>query len=219
MRLLNSIIRTSVVSGLVVLMAQPVFASYVSILHNLIDGTPDTNYVGGVLTINQAGNSVTLNDPTPLGGAITNAAVSMSTNFASFNPLANAPYGQATFTGGSFLLSFDYNGNPYSIGGPITTMTMGVGSASPTLSIINGAGLFAAVANLPGSNDWPAVAMSSIHALTLRIGTDMTGFDWSTDWTMAGQTQYSLTPDESAVPEPASLLLLVLGLAVLRRSR
>lgn len=219
MRLVNSMIRTSVVLGLVAILVQPVFASYTSIEHNLIDGIGDTSYTGGVLTISQALDTVTLNDPAPLPGTVTNAVVSLSTTFNSFDPLANLPYGRATFTGGSIALTFDYNGQPYSIGGPIDGMLLGVGSASSTLSTINGEGLFSATASLPGSNDWPASGLSSIHALTLRVGANLANFDWSTDWTAPGETLYTLTPDESAAPEPASLLLLVLGFAMLRRSR
>jgi hypothetical protein len=212
-------IRTSAVLGLVAVMAQPVLATYTSIEHNLLDGTGDTTYVGGVLSISQAIDTVTLNDPAPLPGIITNAVVSLSTTFSGFNPLANPPYGRASFSGGAFSLSFDYNGLPYSIGGPISGMLLGVGSTGPFLSTINGEGLFAAAYNLPGSNDWPATGLSSIHALTLQVGTDLSGFDWSTDWAAPGETLYTLTPDESAAPEPASLLMLVLGLAMLRRSR
>jgi hypothetical protein len=209
----------SAILGFVAIVAQPAIASYTSIEHNLIDNIAETNYVGGVLTISQANDAVTLNDPGPLPGTITNAVVSLTTTFNSFNPLSNPPYGTATFVGGSFSLNFDYNSQPYSIAGPISGMIMKVGSASPLLSVINGEGLFNAVASLPGSNDWPATALSSIHALTLQVGTDLTGFDWSTDWSAPGETLYTLTPDESAAPEPASLLMLVLGLAMLRRSR
>lgn len=215
---------------LAVSMALPslALASYVSIQHNLIEGTGDTSYINGVLTVNATGvpaQQLTLNDDPPIAQSVSNVSVLMTTNFSSFNPGANLPYGEALFTGGSFLLKFDYagsSGQPYQIGGPISAFVIGIGSASQYLTVINGSGLFnAGTPNLPGSNVWPAGGLSSINSLTLEVGIDLTGFDWDPYNAVmtGGETQYTLTPDDSGVPEPAGLLLVLCSAVFALRRR
>lgn len=214
----------------VAMSAAPAFGTYVSIQHNLIDGTPDTNFVGGALTISSASTDLELNDDDltgPTAPDVSNVSVFMETFFHSFDPMAG-PFGEAKFTGGSFTLKFDYQGSAgqtYEISGPVVGMVFGVTQITHLgggdwLTIVEGAGLWnALVKALPGSNDWPdGGGWSSFNALTLRIGSDLTGWEWDSDVT-GGQTLYTLTPDDSAVPEPATLMLLTLGGAVLLRRR
>lgn len=199
--------------------AQPAFGSYASIQHNLIDGTPDTAYnsATGEFSINASGSDLlTLNDPDPLGGTVTDAAVSLVSYFDGIN----ISTGRAVFHGGSFLLSFKYNGTPYAIGGPVSGIEVALTYADDTLSILSGQGLFQATTkNLPGSGTWSdGGGLSSIDSLTLQIGQNLSDYDWSTPLT-GGDTQYTLTPDDTAVPEPTSLLLVIAGLFFCRRPR
>jgi len=213
------------------------FAAYSSIQHNCIDGTPDTNYVGGVFSVAQSGKTtgLTLNDsgvpvtPPPL---YRNIAVSLTTYFDHYVPGSvdpvRYPNGYAEFRGGSYSLNFDYRpttADPwlsYAIGGPFAGFRGSLSSATPTKSVIKGEGLFTAgTPFLPGSNDWPAPnppGVSSIQSLTLEIGINLSGWEFNTNLT-GGETQYTLFPNASAAPEPTSLVLLALGAAGLLRRR
>ena len=85
---------------------------------------------------------------------------------------------------------------------------------------IAGQGLFDAVtALLPGSGIWPAVDLSSLKSLTVVFGGDLSTFDWYQDDLTGGRIESLVTflPDESGVPGPATLLLLLPGVALLRR--
>ena len=198
--------------------SMPVFGEYVSIQHNLIDGIGDTTYIGGVLRISTDSNALTLNDPTPLGGTIANGHVDLETYFHSFNPGT----GEATFVGGSFDLTFDHEGSPYEMSGPIDGMVFIINSVTQTYSTIDGEGLFTAVTkNLPGSGIWPDGGLrSSIDSLTLGFNVDLTTYDWSEDMSDGRlETIYGLFPDERAVPEPASGAILLLGVVALLRRR
>lgn len=189
------------------------FASYVSIQHNLVNGSPDTAYnaTTKLLTWDATdSNLVTLNDPTSIGGTITNTAIHLSTTFLSYNAATK----KAAFTGGSFSLQFMRDGlGPYSISGPISGMIMTTTSSSG----INGEGLFdAGTPFLPGSNDWPdGGGLSSIKSLTIKFSGLPGGvnYDWTSDISGRAETQYSLFPNASAAPEPVSLVMLVMGSA------
>ncbi len=206
---------------------QPALGTYQSIQHNLVDGTNDTSFNAdtGKLEWNSGARTITLNDPMSLGGTIDSASVHLETYLQDYN----SGTGVATFLGGSFELLFDWNGSSgytYHIGGPVEAMLVQIASTSPQLSTIDGEGLFT-VENklLPGSDDWPdGGGFSSIVSLTLAFGVDLSGFEWNQS---AGgavgpgvlQTTYSLLPNDSAAPEPATLLmLLVIGsLGLVRR--
>lgn len=212
-----------------------------SIQHNLIDGINDTTYDGSTgrlaassnstaLTLNDNGGILHPNGPT----VVTNVQANIETFFHSQLSPATAK-----FTGGSLLLSFDFDPDgagpspvgSYSIGGPITAMEFTVNIVTPTFSTIDGEGLWnATTVNLPGSGQWlDGGGFSSIKSLTLAFGIDLTGFDWSSPTAVAGGTvgpgilesQYALTPDQTAVPEPASIMLLLAcatGTLIRRRS-
>ena len=202
------------------------FAAYESIEHNLLDNVGDTFFDAGTgaLTVSAVNSNLTLNDPGPLGGVVTNGAVSLNTTMVpgSYDPITH----KATFTGGDFAMTFDYNSSPYEISGPIGAMVMQIDGA-PGLSYMYGQGFWtAATKTLPGSNDWPdGGGFSSITSLSLAIGIDLSLYEWNQN--MGGplvgdggiETLYQLWPDDRAVPEPAALILLGLGglLAVRRR--
>ncbi len=204
--------------------AGPAMADYTSIVHDLTDGSPDTSYSGGNLTINSTSTQLFLQDPTTLAVSPTNVDVSLSTTFSSFNPAAQPgfPLGSATFTGGSYSLTFDIGIDSYEISGPVTAIVLGVTSAGSGGSIIEGSGLFdATTVDLPGSNNWPAAGLSTIDTITLSIGIDLTGLDWNPQTTNLsnGETLYTLLPNDSGLPEPASLMLLMAGVFGLVRRR
>ena len=209
----RNVIGAVVVGLLVVLPAQ---AEYSSIQANLVNGVPDTVYVGGVMTIdsNDSTSQLTLNDPSPLGGTVSNIDLGLATTF--HHVYFDGPQLKAVFSGGNFSLAFDYDSNPYYIQGPISNMVFWVSGTGST-SYIDGEGLFDAIFDLPGSNDWPAPAQSSIKSLTLTFGTDLAEFDWSTDLDQHNETVLTLYPNDSAIPGPATLLLLLPGMALLRR--
>lgn len=209
----------------VALLAIPAMADYTSIQHNLIgDGSPDTSYANGVLSISAAipgvDNTLALNDTAISGGTISNTSVSLVTYYSGMDP--NIHGGAAIFTGGSFSLKFDYNGSTgqaYEISGPISGMAVWLGAASDSYSVLNGQALFdAGNPVLPGSGVWPdGGGLSSINSLTLTFGQNLSGFTWDVPLN-ASDTQYTITPDDTAIPEPASALFLALGLvAVIRR--
>lgn len=198
-------------------------AQYISIQHNLLNGSPDTSYDPntGVFRVyadaNAGGtNLVTLNDNPPLvGGTITNTVIDLQTTF---NQIVG---NQAQFAGGSLTLTFNYNGVPRQISGPITGMLFDPPSQIGPNWKIDGQGRWkATTVNLPGSGMWPdGGGFSSIDSITLVFNQNLAGFNWETQALQGNvQTQYSLFPNDSAVPEPASLVLLALGgLVVLRR--
>jgi hypothetical protein len=88
------------------------------------------------------------------------------------------------------------------------------------LSTIDGEGLWnATTKTLPLSGVWPdGGGSSSIDTLTIYLGTDLTGWDWSSP-IPDGETTYNIVPSDSAVPEPGTILLLAAGLIGLRRRR
>ena len=204
----------------VVVVASPAVADYVSIQQNLIDLIPDTTYVGGELVIAQdTEDYLTLNDPTALPGDTSNVSMSVNTFFSHVYLDAGVP--KAFFTGGDVSLTFDYDDgvNPVSsheLSGPITQMVFNVTSTTT----IAGAGLFDALtANLPGSGIWPALDLSTLKSLTVVFGGDLSEFNWYEDDLPDGRIESLVTflPDESGVPGPATLLLLLPGVALLRR--
>jgi hypothetical protein len=197
----------------------PAWATYESIQGNLADEITDTFFDvdTGQFSISQDSNAITLNDPTPLGGTITNGTVNLETWFSGFDPVT----GNAQFTGGSFMLTFDFDGTPYEISGPIEAMVFETNVYTPSYSTLDGEGLWtAATTNLPGSNDWPdGGEFSSIKTLTMAFNEDLTDWAWDADLVASAESLYTLWPDDTAIPEPASLVLVALGSLMLYRRR
>lgn len=201
----------------------PAYATYTAISHNLLNGVADTNYnanTGEFRVFSTINNTLSLYDPGPatLTGSISNTVIDITTYF---DQVLLGP-SRANFTGGSLMLTFDYDadgagGNPatsHQLGGPIGNIEFTISPLGP-LWKMDGAGFWnATTINLPGSGSWPSVA-SLIDSLTIVFNQDLSNWDWENDsLTGRAETQYSLLP----VPEPAGASLLVIGaLALLRR--
>ena len=210
----RSILAAAVIGLLIGLPALADAYSYDSIQANLLDGSPDTSFVDGTLTIASGigGGQLTLNDPTPLPGTVTDLDLNLTTNFIA--PIQGTMPLQALFGGGSFSLTFKYDGVDHFIEGPIGGMVFYVSAPQ----FISGEGLFAALFDLPGSNDWaPAPLESSIKSLTLSFDQDLSDYQWDEPLDNHLETSLTLYPDDTAVPGPAALLLLLPGMALLRR--
>ncbi|MBN1491180.1 MAG: PEP-CTERM sorting domain-containing protein [Phycisphaerae bacterium] len=206
-------------------------AYYNSLAHNLVgENLEDTVFdpETGLLSINDSTTGLTHNtDPAiavPQGGVGVQgyATVSLSTTLVGFDTPAHP--GKAVFAGGNFSLSFlfdpegDGSYESYSIGGPIEGLVVECQPVNSSLTKFYGEGLWQAVTkSLPA--DWlDGGGYSSINTLTIDVGSDFTaGFDWTTGF--AGQSLYSLFPNDEAVPEPGTLLLLAGGALFLRRRR
>jgi hypothetical protein len=206
-------------------------AAYTSISHNLINGTADTFFNSGtgafsVHSVNA--NLVSLFDPGPttLIGTISNAVFDLNTTFNQILVTQDGP--RAQFVGGSLSLSFNFDpdgiggapATPHIISGPITGMLFGVTSTGPTTGRLDGEGRWTATnVNLPGSGVWPALNFSSIDSLTLVFNQSLAGWMFNSNLTGRGETQYSLFPNDSSTPEPATLGLLAIGAAAMLRRR
>jgi hypothetical protein len=198
-------------------LVSPAFADYTGIQHNLFDGTYDTTYIDGTLSVSGDSDLVTLNDPTPLGGAITLAHVELETYFHHVEEPTPGDV-KAVFWGGAYQLTFNYDGTPHHIGGPILAMDFRFNDLAGGTDTIDGEGLFTAAYDLPGSGIWDDEGgYSSIDTLTLT-------FDAGTDWSWAqdileAETTYSIAPNDGAAPEPTAIALLALGGLIMARRR
>lgn len=204
-------------------------AAYVSLSHNVVGADPeDTVFdpVTGLFTINDTtvGVTHTANPAIVPPGVQGNATVSLSTTLVGYDTPAFP--GKALFSGGDFSLSLlfdpenDGSYNSYSISGPISGLVIDYqiyDGPGGKMTRFNGEGIWTAVTkNLPA--EWlDNGGYSSIATLTIEMGTDFTGYDWTTGF--AGQSQYILWPDDRAAPEPGTLLLLAGGALFLRRRR
>lgn len=207
--------------GALVSVAQPAFADYTGIQHNLFDSVYDTTFVDGTLSVVGDSDLLTLSDPDALGGAITDAHVELETYFHHVEEPAPGDL-KAVFWGGDYALTFKYDGTPYEISGPVLAMDFRFNDLPEPaeLDMIDGEGLFtAAIKDLPGSGVWPdGGGYSSIDSLTIVFDAG-TMWDWYQDFN-EGETIYSLAPNDGAAPEPAAMVLLAAGaLGMLRRRR
>ncbi len=210
--------KVAVTLAVLALGCAPAFGIYTSIQHQLVDGVGDTTFDPntGLFQVNAVdNNALTLNDGGVLAGTIDNATISLQTYF---NQILPGPVAQ--FTGGTLSLTFDYDGTPYEISGPITGMLFDV-TPGQFQSTIDGVGRWTATTkNLPGSGDWPdGGGFSSIDSLTVAFGQHLSSFDWESELSGWVETSYSLFPDDSAIPEPATLALLAFGALALARRR
>jgi hypothetical protein len=218
---------------LVLAAAPSAFATYDSIQHNLINGVVDTSWdgVNGIFTLDAPSDEITLNDPGVLPGTISNGYVHMATYI---NDIINPQ--RARFQGGTFAVTFDYDadgpgpGQPvsYELSGGNNYLEFWVDFTSVDLSTIVGEGTWwATTKNLPGSGQWPdGGGLSSIGLLTIAFGMDLSNWQWGMNIDQTGteymESMYTLWPDDRALPEPGSLILLALGavgLVVARRGR
>jgi len=219
--------RSCIVLAIVAILVgiQPALAQYESIQHNLFDGITDLQFQGGKLIIDSNSNLITLNDSgAPLPGTISNAHIHIETTFDHFDPLlGSSGNGSGVFSGGNIALTFNYDGTPHEISGPIAGMLLEVGYAMPTLSRVDGQGLFTATTkDLPGSGMWnDGGGMSSIKSMHLFLGTDLTGWRWQQDTShnLVVDSQVQLFPNDTAVPEASTIVLLLGGIFGLLRRR
>ncbi|MCB9849802.1 MAG: PEP-CTERM sorting domain-containing protein [Phycisphaerales bacterium] len=211
-------------------MASHAAADYSSIYQNLLNGVDDTNFDPntGEFTIDSIGTDlITLTDfGVPLTGTISNSEMHMNTFFNTVDFVLGEFRGK--FTGGNFSLTFDYDADgvgpglptSHEISGPITAIWF-LPSDFLGLGRLDGLGRWTATTvDLPGSDIWPdGGGFSSWDSFTIDFSTSLSNFDWETD-DLSGrtETQYTLLPNDAAIPEPATFALVAFGtLAMLRR--
>ena len=214
----------------VLLLAGPAQATISSVQANLLTGTNDTTFdpVGTqTLVISEATVGLDLvdvnDDGIPLPIVTDNVVFNLTTTLDHVGVDGLGTY--ADFRGGTVSLTFDVTSpapdvGSYELSGDVAGIIFRIGSTSEYLSYINGEGLWKALtADLPSPNDWAAMYppdLSSIDTLTLVFGEDLSGYNW--DEALVGESTVQMWPNDNAVPEPASLVLLTLGgLALLRR--
>jgi hypothetical protein len=220
-------------------------SQYTEIQNNAFDGVNDATYVSHVLDWHS--NDVTgfniltlIEDTGTVPGFTGNVMLHLSSTFQDYNQTLQSPP-RAYVAGGILDLTFDYSSDgttwtSHQLRGSVSQGSVEITSTSPTLSTLTGIFHFNSndpvlgVENLPSSNNWPAPGQSTAVALSFAIGADLSAYKndplaWDVNIPetpgVIFDTQFSLFPEERPIPEPAGLLLLLVGglLAFHRRSR
>ncbi len=237
---MSMIKRGVVVLGAVAVLcaAGPAIAQIDNIQTSWIDATQDTTFDGTTLLVSQTrvapANPVAVNEATFVPSTIdqyATATVNLTTDFDHVGFDGSNFF--LVFTGGTLSVTFANSPvapgwpGPYEISGPINALQVRLNNVVGGNSFLDAEGLFmASTTVLPGSGIWSpgqtnGTLYSSIDGMIINLGEDLSGYDWATHpaWTGVAQTQFQMIPDDTAIPEPASLALLAAGMLLVVRRR